>query len=162
MRKLAVGAVSSVITIVLLQAGCATPTSQKAPGSSAGPGSPAIAPPAVAATSAADNRSPLRQPPRSRHAHHHHRHATAKPTHTMLAPPWCTAIASYNEQYDAYSVSVSSNQFNQIGTATSNGQTQSYSTDASGHAYINIDGSANIGQIAIILRVGAATCFATV
>jgi hypothetical protein len=81
----------------------------------------------------------------------------------MLAPPWCTAIASYNAQYDAYAVSVSSNQLNQIGTATaSDGQSQTYSTDASGHAYVEVHGYGNSGHIAISLRVGAATCLATV
>jgi hypothetical protein len=164
MRKLAVGGVTSVITIVLLQAGCAAPTTQKAPDSPAGSAFPtATDPPAVAASSAAGKRSQLRHPPRSRHAHHHHRHATANATPTMLASPWCTAVASYNAQYDAYAVSVSSNQLNQIGTATaSDGQSQTYSTDASGHAYVNVHGDDNGGHIAIMLRVGAATCLATV
>jgi hypothetical protein len=162
MRKVAVGSITSVITMALLQAGCAPPGSQLAGDPSARSALPtATAPPAATADGAANPRNPRHHPRRSRHANHH-RHAAVGSTSTAQARPWCAAAAYYNAQDESnvhVVVSVSSNQPYQTVTATTtSGESQNGSTSANGHADVDIHVYADEGDIAISVRVGDAAC----
>jgi hypothetical protein len=82
---------------------------------------------------------------------------------TVSGLPWCDVTASYNAQYDvSVEVSVASNQPNQnVMAITSDGESEDYSTDASGYADFYVYAYADEGNLTITVRVGGASCFAT-
>ena len=162
MHKLAIGSITSVITMVLLQAGCAPPASQLAGDPPAGSALPTlIAAPAASAVGATGQPNPRRHPNKSLHARHR-RHAATGSTTTKQTGPWCAATAYYNMQDESdvhVVVSVSSDQPNQTVTATTTGgESQNGSTNASGRADVDIHVYADEGDIAISVRVGNAAC----
>lgn len=78
-------------------------------------------------------------------------------------PPraWCSASASWNNQYDNYDVYVHSNQPNQYATVTGAGHTAGYDTDDSGYADVYFYASRSDAGDEINVQVGSASCSAT-
>jgi hypothetical protein len=74
----------------------------------------------------------------------------------------CTANAQWNTRYDDYDVYVHSNQPDQAVTVTApDGKSASWHTDSSGYADVYFhDGRSAAGERATV-RVGGATCYAT-
>lgn len=88
-----------------------------------------------------------------------------KPRPKPLPPPppsaWCSASASWNNQYGDYDVYVHSNQPNQYATVAGAGQTAGYETNGSGYADVYFYASRSDAGDDINVRVGSARCSTT-
>lgn len=85
---------------------------------------------------------------------------------TSPAPPsppsaWCSASASWNNQYDDYDVLVHSNEPNKYATVTGAGKTAGYETDGSGYADVYFYASRSDAGDDINVQVGSARCSTT-
>lgn len=77
-------------------------------------------------------------------------------------PAQCSIAASYSSAYDDWDVYVHSNQPRAAATVTdSSGTTASYHTDASGYADVYLKAPASAAGQRVTVRVGQATCTAT-
>lgn len=86
---------------------------------------------------------------------------SAPPSPPASPSAWCSASASWNSQYGEYDVYVHSNQPNQWASVTGAGQTGGYDTDGSGYADVYFYASSDDAGSQVTVRVGAATCYAT-
>jgi hypothetical protein len=90
--------------------------------------------------------------------------AHPKPPQQQPPPPppppsaWCSASASWNNQYDDYDVYVNSNQPDQYATVTGAGQTDGYETNNSGYADVYFYENRSDAGDEINVQVGSARC----
>ncbi len=88
--------------------------------------------------------------------------AAAAPPVGSSSTPECSASASYSSHYDDYDVYVHSNQPAETVTVTDTaGHSASWHTDSSGYADVYFDAPADSAGEMISVRVGAASCHAT-
>lgn len=73
----------------------------------------------------------------------------------------CSATAQWSSEYDDYDVYVRSNQPDKNVTVTGAGTSTSWHTDSSGYADVYFHASRSAAGEQVTVRVGAATCHAT-
>lgn len=83
------------------------------------------------------------------------------PPPAPVPDPSCSVSASWNSEYDNYDVFVHSNQPDQWASVTGAGQTDGYYTDSSGYADVYFEANGSDAGDQITVKVGAATCSAT-
>jgi hypothetical protein len=84
-----------------------------------------------------------------------------QPKPPQQPPPtsaWCSARASWNNQYDDYDVYVNSNRPDQYATVAGAGQTAGYETNSSGYADVYFYASRSDAGDEVNVQVGSARC----
>lgn len=85
-------------------------------------------------------------------------HGSAKPKSGLAT---CSASAEWSSEYDDYDVYVHSNQPDTEATVTGAGRSASWYTNSSGYADVYFDAGRSAAGDQVTVRVGAATCHAT-
>ena len=88
-------------------------------------------------------------------------HAPSNPKPPAGPSARCSASAQWSSQYDDYDVYVSSNQPDTKATVTGAGTSASWYTDSSGYADVYFHAGRSAAGDQVTVRVGAATCHAT-
>ena len=96
-------------------------------------------------------------------AHGGKRRSSGSSHRTGHKPPaaWCSASASYNSRYDDYDVYIHSNQPDQTVTVSGGSETRTWHTDSSGYADVYFYAGRSAAGERVTVRVGAASCSAT-
>ncbi|MGO9822153.1 MAG: hypothetical protein ACLPTJ_16095, partial [Solirubrobacteraceae bacterium] len=88
-------------------------------------------------------------------------HTPSKPKPPAGPAARCSASAQWSSGYDNYDVYVSSNQPDTKATVTGAGTSASWYTDSSGYADVYLDAGRSAAGDRVTVRVGPATCYAT-
>jgi hypothetical protein len=86
---------------------------------------------------------------------------SSAPAQTAPAAAHCSASAAWNSTYGDYDVYVTSNEPDSTATVTGAGSTASYRTNSSGYADVYFHADRAAAGDAITVKVGSATCHAT-